>query len=56
MKELRIYVQKIMVALEVPEAVPAEDLALEVAELLTDTLGAAIISMRVASTHSTLAL
>ena len=48
--------QKIMVALEVPEAVPAQDLALEVAELLTDQLGAAIISMRVASTHESLTL
>jgi len=49
-------VQKIIVALEIPETVPAKDLAEEVAELLMDTLGAGIISMRVASTHQSLTL
>ena len=45
--------QRIMIAVEIPDNVPADDLAQEVAELLTDTLGASMISIKVVSpTHS----
>lgn len=48
--------QKIMIALEVPEAVPAKDLAQEVAELLMDTLGAGVSTMRVTSSTESVTL
>jgi len=49
-------VQKIIVQVEVPETIPANDLAQEVAGLLMDTLGAGIVSMKVATTYETITL
>lgn len=55
-KRLKRYVQKIVVHLEVPNTIPVEDAANQVADTLIEVLGAQVISMRVASTTETITL
>lgn len=48
--------QKIIIALEVPDAIPAADLIDQVSETLIDTLGAVVVSMKITTPHHTLVL
>lgn len=48
--------QKVIIHLEVPDSVPAQDVAAQVSEALIDTLGGAILTMRVSSEDETLVL
>ena len=48
--------QKVMIALEVPDQIPGEDLADSVAQILIDSLGAVVISMKVVTPSHALTL
>lgn len=48
--------QKILIALEIPDQIPAQDLADSVTEILIDSLGAVVVHMKVVTPSHALTL
>jgi len=55
-KTWRTFLQKVMIALELPANIPADDLAQQVADLILEDLGARLVTLRITTSTGSLIL